>query len=63
MSEQSGGTAVGELLEDLVDLRLELSESSRVFGEQFGPLFLLLGQRRLDLLKGLLQCWDLVARC
>src|SRR5262249_12957879 len=62
VSEQSGGTAVGKLLEGFVDLWLQLSEGSGVFGEQFGPLLLPLGQRRLDLLKGLLQGRDLVAR-
>jgi hypothetical protein len=61
VSEQAGSTAVGELLEGLVDLWLELSESGRVFGKQLGPLFLLLGQRSLDLLEGLLQWRDRVA--
>jgi transposase len=61
VSEQAGSAAVGELLEGLVDLRLELGEGGGVFGEQLGPLLLLLGQGSLDLLQRLLQWRDLVA--
>ena len=55
MSEQASSAAVGQLLEGLVNVRLELREGGRVFGKQIGPLLLLHGQRSLDLLEGLLQ--------
>ncbi len=61
MGEQAGGGAVGELLEGKMNLRLELSKGSGVLGEEIGPELLLLGQRSVDLLEGLLQGRNLLA--
>ena len=61
MGEQGGGATVGEPLEGLVDLRLELGEASGVASDLLGPLLLLFCQRGLEILKGLLQRRDLRA--
>jgi hypothetical protein len=38
-------------------IRLESSEGGGITSQQFGPEFLLLGKRSLDLLQGLIRCW------
>jgi hypothetical protein len=55
MGEQTGGAVIGELLEGEVDLRLELGEGRGVASELLSPAFLLLGERHLDVRKGLVQ--------
>jgi hypothetical protein len=57
MGKEAGGAAVSQLLESEVDLRFESSEGGGITSEQFGPEFLLLGKRSLDLLQGLIRCW------
>jgi hypothetical protein len=59
MGEQAGSAVIGELLEGEVDLRFELRERGGVASELLGPLFLLLCERSLKILKGLLQRRDL----
>jgi hypothetical protein len=55
MGEQTGGAVIGELLEGEVDLRLELGEGRGVASELLSPALLLLGESRLEILKGLVQ--------
>jgi hypothetical protein len=55
MGEQTGSAVIGELLEGEVDLRLQLGEGGRVASELLRPALLLLGERCLEVLKGLLQ--------
>jgi hypothetical protein len=55
MGEQAGGAAVGELLEALVDVLFELAEGVRIASKLLGPLFLVLGEGSVEILKGLLQ--------
>ena len=57
MGEQAGGAAVSQLLESEMDLRLESSKGGGVASQQFGPEFLLLGKRSVDLFEGLIRCW------
>lgn len=61
MGKQAGGAAVSQLLESEVDLRLESSKGGGITSQQFGPEFLLLGKRSLDLLQGLIRCWHWLA--
>lgn len=55
MGEQTGGAEIGELLEGEVNLRLELGEGGGVASDLLRPALLLLGERRLEVLKGLVQ--------
>ena len=59
MGQETGGTVVGELLEGSMDQGFELSKGGWVASQLLGPEFLLLCQRSLNFLKGMLQGGDL----
>lgn len=58
VGEEAGHEAVGQLLEGVVNLGLQLREASGVPGELFGPELLLGRQLAVDLGHSLLRGWN-----
>jgi len=52
MSQEAGDESVGELLESVVDLGLEVGKGGGIAGELLGPELLLGGELGLNILEG-----------